>query len=42
MSNYAEDEYLDLLHHILEKGEHRKNERTGVAYTLYIHVYKSL
>jgi thymidylate synthase len=31
MSNYAEDEYLDLLHHILEKGEHRKNERTGVG-----------
>lgn len=29
MPNYEEDEYLDLLHHTLEKGETRGNERTG-------------
>ena len=31
MPNYEEDEYLDLLHHTLEKGETRGNERTGVG-----------
>ena len=31
MTNYEEDEYLDLLHHTLEKGETRRAERTGVG-----------
>ena len=31
MTNYEEDEYLDLLHHTLEKGETRGAERTGVG-----------
>ena len=31
MLNYEEEEYLDLLHTVMHKGEERKNERTGIG-----------
>lgn len=40
MPNYEEDEYLDLLHHTLEKGETRGNERTARWHSFYLYDYK--